>query len=82
MVMPNKVVDTLAVAGAATEPGRRPAVVAAPATVNPELTDRPKRRTFSAQECAIQSKARSRSTAFRAGIPEEGAQFRGPAPAG
>ena len=50
VVMRNKVVETLAVAGAATEPGRRPAVVAASATVNPELSDRPKRRTFSAQE--------------------------------
>jgi len=50
VVMPNKVVETLAAAGAATEEGRRPAVVAAPAAVNPELSDRPKRRTFSAQE--------------------------------
>ena len=50
MVMPNKVVEPLVAAGAATEVGRRPAVVAAPAAVNPELSDRPKRRTFSAQE--------------------------------
>ena len=50
MVMPNKVVETLAAAGAGTESGRRPAVVSAPAAVNPELLDRPKRRTFSAQE--------------------------------
>ncbi len=50
MVMPNKVVEPLVAAGAATEVGRRPAGVAAPAAVNPELSDRPKRRTFSAQE--------------------------------
>ena len=50
MVMPNKVVEPLVAAGAGTEVGRRPAVVAAPAAVNPELSDRPKRRTFSAQE--------------------------------
>jgi transposase len=50
VVMLNKVVEPLAAAGAATEEGRRPAVVAAPAAVNPELSDRPKRRTFSAQE--------------------------------
>ncbi len=48
--MPNKVVEPLVAAGAGTEVGRRPAVVAAPAAVNPELSDRPKRRTFSAQE--------------------------------
>jgi len=50
VVMPNKVVEPLVAAGAGTEVGRRPAVVAAPAAVNPELSDRPKRRTFSAQE--------------------------------
>jgi len=50
VVMPNKVVETLVAAGAGTEAGRRPAVVAAPAAANPELLDRPKRRTFSAQE--------------------------------
>jgi transposase len=33
-------------AGAATDGGRRPMVVAAPASVSPELSDRPSRRTF------------------------------------
>jgi transposase-like protein len=48
--MPNKVVDAPFAAGVATEVGRRPAGVATPAATNPELSDRPKRRTFSAQE--------------------------------
>ena len=47
MVMPNRVVEAKA-AGAGTEEGRRPTVVPAPATANPELSDRPKRRTFTA----------------------------------
>jgi len=37
-------------AGAATNGGRRPTVVAAPASASPELSDRPRRRTFSAQD--------------------------------
>src|SRR3954467_10193752 len=43
--MPNKVAETKAAAGAGTEEGRRPTVVPAPAAANPELSDRPKRRT-------------------------------------
>src|SRR3954467_1712871 len=43
--MPNKVAETKAAAGAGTEEGRRPTVVPAPAVANPELSDRPKRRT-------------------------------------
>ena len=50
MVMPNKVVEAQASAGAGTEEGRRPTVVPAPAAANPELSDRPKRRTFTAGE--------------------------------
>ena len=50
MVMPNKVAETKAAAGADTEEGRRPTVVPAPAAANPELSDRPKRRTFTAGE--------------------------------
>jgi len=46
--MPNRVVEAKTVAGAGTEEGRRPTVVPAPATANPELSDRPKRRTFTA----------------------------------
>ena len=37
-------------AGAATDGGRRPTVVAAPASVSPELSNRPKRRTFTAAD--------------------------------
>src|SRR4051812_17571019 len=43
--MPNRVVEAQAAAGAVTEEGRRPTVVPAPAAANPELSDRPKRRT-------------------------------------
>src|SRR3954447_4090437 len=48
VVMPNKVAETKAAAGAGTEEGRRPTVVPAPAAANPEF--RPKRRTFTAGE--------------------------------
>src|SRR5580658_1397027 len=37
-------------AGAAMNGGRRPTVVAAPAAASPELSDRPRRRTFTAQD--------------------------------
>jgi len=37
-------------AGAATNDGRRPTVVVAPASVSPELSDRPRRRTFTARD--------------------------------
>ena len=37
-------------AGAATNGGRRPTVVAVPAAASPELSDRPRRRTFTAQD--------------------------------
>ena len=37
-------------AGAATNGGRRPTVVAAPVAASPELSDRPRRRTFTAQD--------------------------------
>jgi len=39
-----------AAAGAATNGGRRPTVVAAPAAASPELSDRPRRRTFTVQD--------------------------------
>src|ERR687897_1139442 len=48
--MPNRVVEAQAAAGAGTEEGRRPTVVPAPTAANPELSDRPKRRTFTAGE--------------------------------
>src|SRR5690349_3670776 len=37
-------------AGAASNAGRRPTVVAAPASASPELSDRPRRRTFTARD--------------------------------
>ena len=37
-------------AGAATDGGRRPTVVAAPASASPELSARPRRRTFTARD--------------------------------
>jgi transposase-like protein len=39
-----------AAAGAAATEGRRPTVVPAPAAASPELSDRPRRRTFTAQD--------------------------------
>lgn len=50
MVMQNQAAKTNAVAGAGTEGGRRPSAVPAPATAAPELSDRPRRRTFTVQE--------------------------------
>ena len=46
MVMPSK---EDGVAGIAAEGGRRPTAVPAPATAAPELLDRPRRRTFTAE---------------------------------
>src|SRR3954462_1784673 len=46
--MPNRVAEAQAAAGAGTEEGRRPTGVPAPAAANPELSNRPKRRTFTA----------------------------------
>jgi transposase-like protein len=37
-------------AGAAMNGGRRPTIVAAPASASPELSDRPRRRTFTARD--------------------------------
>jgi transposase-like protein len=48
MPMPQTPID--AEAGAATNGGRRPTLVAAPASASPELSDRPRRRTFTAQD--------------------------------
>lgn len=50
MVMPHTVAETQTAAGAGTEVGRRPAGVPAPAAADPELSSRPKRRTFTAQD--------------------------------
>ena len=48
--MPMLHTENAAEAGAAMNGGRRPTVVAAPASESPELSDRPRRRTFTAQD--------------------------------
>ncbi len=49
MVMPNPNAQTTAGAGGGATESRCPAVVPAPAAANPELSERPRRRTFTAQ---------------------------------
>ncbi len=48
--MPIVVTQIDAAAGAGTTVGLRPALVPAPAATSPELTDRPRRRTFTVQD--------------------------------
>jgi len=50
VVMPSKVVDVAAAALAGIEAGRRPTTVPAKAAASPELSDRPRRRTFTVQD--------------------------------
>ena len=50
MVMPNKIAEQQAAAGGGAEVGRRPTVVPPPAAANPELSERPRRRSFTAQD--------------------------------
>jgi len=51
MVMPRTTdKEIFAAAGAGTEAGRRPTLVPAPAAASPELSDRPRRRTFTAKD--------------------------------
>ena len=50
MVMPLIPFEKTLADGAATEGGRRPTVVAAPSAASPELSDRPRRRTFTAAD--------------------------------
>jgi transposase len=47
---PIKDSKTLAAAGTEMEDGRRPPIVSAPAAASPEFSDRPRRRTFTAQD--------------------------------
>jgi len=47
-MVPNQI--EAAAAGTGTSGGRRPTVVPAPAAASPELSDRPRRRTFTAQD--------------------------------
>ncbi len=48
MVMPRIPFEKTLADGSATEGGRRPTVVSAPSAASPELSDRPRRRTFTA----------------------------------
>ncbi len=48
--MPMLDTETYAGAGAASNEGRRPAIVAAPAPASPEFSARPRRRTFTAKD--------------------------------
>jgi transposase len=48
--MPMLLTQTDAASGAGTDGGRRPTVVPAPLAASPELADRPRRRTFTAQD--------------------------------
>ncbi len=48
--MPMLLPQNDAAAGAGTDGGRRPTVVPAPAAASPELSDRPRRRSFTAQD--------------------------------
>jgi transposase len=50
VVMPNMLTESCAGTGPETEEGRRPTIVSRPVPASPELTDRPRRRTFTAQD--------------------------------
>jgi transposase len=50
MVMPLAPYEKTLAGGAETEGGRRPTVVSAPPAASPELTQRPRRRTFTAAD--------------------------------
>jgi len=50
VVMPNPAVQRSAAVGAGTEGGRRPSVVPAPTAADPEMSGRPRRRTFTVAE--------------------------------
>ncbi len=48
--MPMRLPQTNAATGAGSDQGRRPTVVPAPVAASPELTDLPRRRTFTVQD--------------------------------
>ena len=50
MVMSSKITKSQAATGPGTEDGRRPTTVPGPVAASPELSDRPRRRTFTAQD--------------------------------
>jgi transposase-like protein len=47
--MPNMLTESSTETGPGTEEGRRPTIVPGPVAASPELTDRPRRRSFTAQ---------------------------------
>jgi transposase len=50
VVMPNMPTERSAETGPGTEEGRRPTIVPGSVSASPELTDRPRRRTFTAPD--------------------------------
>jgi transposase len=50
VVMPNMLTEPSVTTGPGTEEGRRPTIVPGPVVASPELTDRPRRRTFTSQD--------------------------------
>lgn len=50
MVMPKQVTPSSAASGPGTEEGRRPTIVPGPLAASPELSPRPRRRTFTVQD--------------------------------
>ena len=50
MVMPNLQTGSCVETGPGSEEGRRPTIVPGPVSASPELTDRPRRRTFTAPD--------------------------------
>ena len=50
MVMPSKVAASSAASGPGTEEGRRPTIVPGPLAASPELSSRPRRRTFTVED--------------------------------
>src|SRR5258708_18449398 len=79
MPMPHAAID--AEAGAARNGGRRPTVVAAPASASPELSDRPRRRSFSAQDklrILAETDRAAETGGIRAHLPPQGAYSAAP----
>lgn len=67
MVMPSKDTQPRAAAGPGTEEGRRPTVVPGPAAASPELSERPRRRTFTVQD-KLRILAKTDRAAGRGGV--------------
>jgi hypothetical protein len=75
--------QTDAASGAGTDGGRRPTVVPAPLAASPELADRPRRRTFTAQDKLRILAETDRATEHAPGlVPEDRWYHRDPASRG